>query len=447
MSFASTTAALGAFVAQSHWEDVPQTVRHGARRALLNFVATALGGSQDEAITRAVAVLRPFTGPPQARVIGRSERFDLLNAAFLNAASGNVFDYDDTHHPTVIHPTAPVAPPLLALAETRPVRGADLLHALLLGIEIACRLGNVVTPRHYIRGWHITSTCGAVGAAAASARLLGLDAGRTTWALSHGANQACGLVENLGSMAKSVSVGNAARNGLLSALLAQEGFTASEQALEGPRGFAAVMADAPQPAALSAGLGECWEAERNMLKPYPCGVVLHPVIDACLALRERQQFNVEQIAAVQVRGNPLLRQRADRPHPGSGREAAVSAQHSVAVCLLDGAAGVAQYTDARVRDPVVQSLGARVAVEEDADIAVEAAHVRIRLQDGFEHAVEVAHASGSLARPLTDAQLEAKVHELFAWRGWSGSPAQLTDALWRIDEASDSGAIMRLLSL
>jgi 2-methylcitrate dehydratase PrpD len=445
-SIEPTTAALAAFIVNSRWEDIPEHVRHETKRALMNFAAAALGGSQDEAIENAVAVLRPFAGPAQAGVIGRTERFDALNAAFLNAASGNVLDFDDTHHPTVIHPTSPVAPPLLALAETMPLTGAQLLHALTLGIEVACRLGNVVTPRHYVRGWHITSTCGAVGAAAAAAKALRLDVKRTAWALGHGANQACGLVESLGSMAKSVSVGNAARNGLLSALLAREGFTASMQTLEGPRGFAQVMGEDPQPQALTAELGTHWEATRNMLKPYPSGVVLHPVVDACLDLRSRHAIDAARIASVVVRGNPLLRQRTDRPHPESSREAAVSIQHSVAVCFLRGAAGVAQYAQNCVLDPEVRTLGARVRVEDDVSIAVEAAEVCVELDDGGRHALRIDHASGSLARPMTDAQLEAKVRSLAQWRQWQGSVEALIDTFWQLDQAPTSAGIVPLLS-
>jgi 2-methylcitrate dehydratase PrpD len=441
-----TTLALARFVTESRWEDIPASVRHEAKRALLNFIAAALGGSQDEAIAHAIAVLGPFSGPAQATVIGRSERFDLPNAAFLNAASGNVLDFDDTHHPTVIHPTSPVAPPLLALSERSRLSGAEVLHALALGIEVACRLGNVVTPRHYVRGWHITSTCGAVGAAAGAAKALRLDAERAAWALGHGANQACGLVESLGAMAKSVSVGNAARNGLLSALLARQGFTASPQTLEGPRGFVRVMGEEPQLEALTAGLGVHWEATRNMLKPYPSGVVLHPVVDACLELRRRHAIEAEHIRSVCVRGNPLLRQRTDRPQPRSGREAAVSIQHSVAVCFLFGAAGVAQYADACVHDPTVQALGARVRVDDDAGIAVEAAHVKVTLDDGRDCETLVQHASGSPARPMSDADLEAKVRGLAQWRHWSGSADALIDSLWRLDEAQDTATIVRLLA-
>jgi 2-methylcitrate dehydratase PrpD len=441
-----TTAALAHFIAASRWEDIPAPVREDSSRALLNFVAAALGGSQDEAIGRAAAVLGPFSGPAQATVIGRSERYDMLTAAFLNAASGNVLDFDDTHPPTVIHPTSPVAPVLLALAETQRLSGAELLHALVLGIEVACRLGNAVTLQHYIRGWHGTSTCGAVGAAAAAAKALRLDAERTAWALGHGANQACGLIESLGSMAKSVSVGNAARNGLLSALLAQARYSASTQTLEGPRGFIRVLGEGPDPTALTADLGSRWEAAANRLKPYPSGVVLHAVVDACLALRSRHGIDPARIRTVRAHGHPLLRQRADRPQPRAGREAAVSIQHTAAVCFLHAQAGVEQYAVAVVQDSAIRALGDRVHVEDDARIGVEAVRVEVELDDGSRHETYVEHASGSAARPMSDAELAAKVASLARWRGWRGSVEALIASIRRLEQAPDAAPIVRMLA-
>ena len=166
-------------------------------------------------------------------MIGRSERADALSAAFLNAVSANVLEFDDTQLQTVIHPAAPVVPAVFALAELRRVSGDELLHAVVLGVEAECRIGKAVTPSHYRRGWHITSTCGVFGAAAAAGKLLGLDRQRMMWALGNAAAQSAGLIESLGSMAKSISVGNAARNGLAAALLAEQGFTGPERALEG----------------------------------------------------------------------------------------------------------------------------------------------------------------------------------------------------------------------
>src|SRR6187401_2607292 len=160
------TQELAAFVADSRWEDIPAEVRREGVRSLLNFVGCALGGCHDEAIALAMQVLAPTFGPGQASLIGRAERPDVLNAAFLNAAAANVLEYDDTHLPTVMHPAAPAAPGVLALAEQRPVSGRGLLHALILGIETGCRIGVGLMPTHYRRGWHITATCGIFSGAA-----------------------------------------------------------------------------------------------------------------------------------------------------------------------------------------------------------------------------------------------------------------------------------------
>lgn len=438
------TQRLAEFIAGSRWEDIPENVRREGVRSLLNFVGCALGGAQDEAVGLATKVLAPYFGPAQASVIGRPERPDALNAAFLNAVSANVLEYDDTHLPTVIHPAAPVVPGLLALAEQHRVPGRELLHALILGIEAECRVGLSVMPTHYRRGWHITATCGIFGAAAAAAKLLGLDAQRTAWALGHAATQSAGLVESLGSMSKSIGVGNAARNGLAAALFADSGFTAAEHAIEGRYGFAPVTSDSVDLGAITERLGERWEILANAYKPYPCGVVLFPVIDACLELRAGHAPAAEHIARVVVHGHPLLRERADRPAVETGREAKVSLQHSVAVAFLFGAAGLAQYEDACVADPAVRALRARVAFAEDPSIPVEAAIVSVQLDDGTTLREHVRHGRGTPGRPMSDAELDAKVHGLAA----AGAPfvdaAGLIAAIRGIATEPDSARIMRL---
>ncbi len=323
------SARLAQFVAGTQWEQLPEAVRHESKRALVNFFATALAGCGDPALRAAEAVFARFRAGSACTVIGRAEGTDVLHAASLNAMSGNVFDYDDTHLPTIIHPTAPVAPALLALAQTRRLSGQQLLLAFVLGVEIECRLGNAISPGHYQRGWHITSTCGVFGAAAASARVLGLDDTRTLWALGNASAQSGGLVENLGSMAKSIGVGNAASNGLLSAFLAEQGFQGPQQPVEGPRGFLNVTGDKPDIESLTQGLGERWELMNNTYKPYPCGVVLNPVIEACLALRPKAP-PLSGIRLVELTGHPLLRERTDRPAPASGRGGA--GQHAACRC-------------------------------------------------------------------------------------------------------------------
>jgi 2-methylcitrate dehydratase PrpD len=433
----NVTGTLARFIAHSRWEDIPQPVRHEAKRTLLNFLGCVLGGCRDPAVEQALAVLREFSGPPQAALLGRGERLDVLSASFINGAAANAHDFDDTHLPTVIHPAAPVVPAALALAEGRQIKGSEFLHALLLGVEVECRVGNAVTPWHYAHGWHITSTCGVIGAAAAAARILKLDEAKTAAALGLAANQACGLIESLGTMAKSVSVGNAPRNGLFAALLAERGYTASAQTIEGPRGFAHVMGHDPELSKITAGLGSAWESARNTYKPYPCGIVLHPVIDALLGLRTAAKLDFESIRKVTVTGNPLLRQRTDRPNPASGREAQVSLQHTAAVCLGYGAAGLREYSDAVAAEPAMQAFGKKVEVIDDAALPVEAAKVVIHTADGRTHAREVNAPLGSLANPMSGAQLEAKVRALAAFGAPRCDAGALIRLCWQVAELDD----------
>jgi 2-methylcitrate dehydratase PrpD len=438
------TKLFSAFAAEARWEALPEQARHEAKRSILNFVATALAGCREDAVEIALASLAMFSGPRQATVIGRSERIDALSAAFLNAASGNVFDFDDTHLRTVIHPTAPIAPALFALAEMQRISGRDLLLAFALGVEIECRIGNAVSPEHYARGWHITSTCGTLGAAAAAGKLLSLDAERMAWALGAAATQTGGLVECLGTDAKSLSVGNAARNGLWSALLAERGYKGPLAPIEGRQGYLNALAPSTIDwAALTDGLGESWELLKNTYKPYPAGIVVHAAIDAALELRQAQTIAPEAIARVVVRGHPLLAARTDRPNVMTGRESQVSVQHSVAAALTFGSAGLAQYTDACVRDPAVRALRAKVEVEQDSGMTVGAASVAIWTIDGQQHATTVAAARGSLERPLSDHDIEDKLRTLAA--GWrSDHDVQpIIDAVWALDRAEDAGALLR----
>ena len=437
------TEPLARFLVTHRPEDVPERVRHEAKRSLVNFFATAFGGCRNEAIEILMAALADCFGPPHATLIGRRERADALTATFLNSVSSNVLDFDDTHLRTVIHPTAPVAPGLFALAERRPISDAALLHAFVLGVEVECRLGNALSPGHYRRGWHITATCGVLGAAAAAGKLLKLDSGRMAWALGTAATQSSGLIENLGTMSKSVGVGNSARNGLAAALYAERGMDGPDRPLEGPRGLAALMGEGEDLASVVDGLGDSWELTQNAYKPYPNGVVLHPVVDACLELRP-QVGDVARIERVMVKGHPLLRERADRPNVTTGREAQVSLQHSVAVAFLYGAASVKEYSDACVNDPAVLALRSKVTAQDDASISTDAAVVSLRTTAGDLLSAHIAHARGSLARPLSDSELEAKLRDLAAHGAPGIDAGRLIEAVWTMDQTNTAGDVMKL---
>ncbi len=436
------TPELARFIVDTKWDDLPETTRHEAKRALLNFFAVAIAGCRTQPVELALRTLGEFSGGRQATIVGRPERIDPLTAAFLNAAGANVFDYCDTHLPTVVHPTSPLAPALLALSEIRQVTGPDLLLAFALGFEIECRVGGAISPGHYPKGWHITSTCGVFGSAAGAAKLLGLDVERTVWALGSAATQSAGLCECLGWPAKSVSVGNAARNGLFSALLAEKGFAGPPEPIAGAQGFLAAMGEPPDWAALLDGLGQSWQVTNNSIKPYAAGFVIHPLLD--LALEWKRAHPDAAIDRIAVRGNPLLLQRTDRADIATGREAQVSLQHCVAAALVLGKAGLDQLTDACVADPAIKALRGKFECSADDRISTIAAEMDIWTVDGKKHALSTQAARGSSSNPLKDAEIEAKLRD--EARRWEpGQEIQpLIDAVWALDRSEDVSALLRL---
>jgi 2-methylcitrate dehydratase PrpD len=437
--------ALGRFVANSQWADLDPALRHEARRSLLNFFGGALGVARDPAVTTPLGVMQFYTGVAQATVIGQSVRLDSMSAAFVNAIAANLLDYDDTHLNTVIHPTAPVAPPALALAEQLDLPGAAVLHAFILGAEVECRIGHAVSPSHYARGWHITSTCGVFGSAVACSKLLGLDAEQTWAAIGLAASQSAGIVENLASAAKNVGMGNAARNGLLAALLARSGYRAAPLALEGPLGWARAMGDVPRLDAIIGELGDRWEFRSNTYKPYPSGIVFHAVIDACLALRDRLGASSQGIASVIVRGNQLLLDRGDR-QVATERDARVSIHHSVAVVFVTGKAGVAEFGQTAVDHPAIAALRQKVRAELDPAMPAGAASVTVRLQNGEVATMRVDHARGSASHPLSDQELEAKFRDNAALGGTTQSGSEQITAIWSMAEVPSVRPLMALMA-
>lgn len=440
MSAPGVAAALGAFVADSRWEEIPPAVRREAPRALLNHLGCALGVARDPAVQAALRAMRSLSGPAEATVFGQGLRLDVGAAAFVNAVAGNLLDFDDTHLATVIHPAAPVAPLALALAETLGLPGRAALHALLLGMEVECRIGLGVSPGHYDRGWHITSTCGVFGAAAAAARLLGLDAARTGHALGLASSLSSGHVENLPTAGKNASMGAAARNGLLAARLAEAGWEAAPAAIEGRLGWARAMGDAPDVEAMAGALGARWEVARITYKPYPAGIVFHAVIEAAMAL----EAPPEAVRHVLAEGDALLLARGDRP-VNSRHDSRVSIHHAVALGLLRRRAGVADFEAAAVADPALAALRARVEARCDPALPRGAARLTATLADGTRRVALVTQPLGSEANPMSDAALAAKLRDNLALGGFAERAEGLLAALSGLEEAPDLGGLMAWL--
>ncbi len=280
------------------------------------------------------------------------------------------------------------------------------------------------------------------GAAAGSGRLAGLDDRRMVWALGTAATQSAGLCECLGTPAKSVSVGNAARNGLWSALLAENGFDGPPEPLAGVQGFYHALGEMPDLSDVTEGWGESWEIMATSYKPYPCGFVIHPVLDCVLDWRAAHP--AAEVARVVVRGHPLLGVRTDRPDISTGREAQVSVQHAVAAALVTGKAGLEQFTDASARDPKVMALRQKIELRRDDRFSTIAAAVDITTADGGIHPLSQPAARGSDVNPLSDQDLEAKLRMAAASWDPRYDTTPLIEAIWTLDKSADASGLASL---
>jgi 2-methylcitrate dehydratase PrpD len=435
------TRALARYVVEARAVDVPAAVRKEAQRTLLNWVGCAVGGSRHETLDAALAALTPFSGPPQASVLGRRVRLDVLHAALMNGISSHVFDYDDTHLKTVIHPAGPVVSGLLALSEHQPMSGADFLHAMILGIEVECRIGNAVYPAHYDRGWHITGTAGVFGAAAACGRALGLTTQQMVWAFGLAATQPVGLREMFGSMTKPFHPGRAAQNGLTAALLAARNFTSTDVAIEGKSGWASVLSTTRDYAAITGNLGATYEIALNTYKPFACGIVIHPAIDACIQLRNQHTIGAADIERIDLRVHPLVLELTGKKTPQTGLESKFSVYFAAALAIVRGSAGMRDFSDANAKDPVIVALRDRVTATLDPAILEHQVRARVTLKGGRVLDLFVEHVVGSLERPMTDAQLEAKFLDLANGVLPDAQARALMDLCWKVEGLPAAAAL------
>lgn len=427
----------------SRWSDLPPAVQHEAKRAFINWVGCALGGASHPAVAAAHAALAEVAGPPQATVLGRGALIDIAHAALLNGLSASAYAFDDTHLPTVAHPTAPAAAALLVCAERQLIAGAAFLHALVLANELQCRLSNalVVAPAQCHVGFYMSGITGAFGVAAGVGRLIGLDAQQLIWALGIGASQASGFRATHASMSSGFVPGHAARCGLVAALMASRGFTCSEHFLEGRNGFADVFGAPAHLAALTDGLGERFECMAVASKPYPAGVFIHPVIEACLALRAQEGVEPATIELVALRVHPLALGLTGKLEPRHAYDAQVSLYHWAAAALVRKAAGLREASDACVTDADVVAMRRRISASEDASLRGDEAIATLTLRDGTTRRVHVEHCLGSAARPLTDRELEAKFLAQVVDVVPQARALQLIDACWNLPAAADVSRI------
>jgi 2-methylcitrate dehydratase PrpD len=407
---------LAARVVATSFDDIGAQARHYARIGLLDTIAVGIAGSSDEAsrIARRVA----GGAPGGALVWGTGQRVGRLEAAFVNGVAANVLDFDDCTDNLGGHPSSPILPALIALAEETGASGRDVLTAYVAGFEVETALGRGVNFHHYEKGWHPTATLGVFGAAAACARLIGLDEQRTTHALGLCASLAAGVKSNLGSMAKPMHVGNCSRNGLLAAELAAEGFTSNADALEHHQGFLEVFNGAGHYdiGRILAKWGTPWDIELPgiAIKQYPCCLSTQAVVDAMLRLARDHDLWPEQVARVDARISARRLEHTNRPAPRSALDAKLSAQYVLARALVDRAVTLAHFEGDSYRDDGIREAMTRVHVRplDDGTLAREGdffADVAVTLRDGGTVAASIDRPAGHHAGvPLDADALRAK---------------------------------------
>ena len=443
------TEAIADYVLSASFAGLSAEVQRQSVRTVVNWVGCALGGAPTPTVEAAIKGVQSYSSPGHCHVIGRRERFDAPAAAMINCLSSAAHAFDDTHLATITHPTGPVISALLAIAEAQTVPGEEFLAALMIGMELECRLSSVIVApgAGASGGWYITGITGSIGAAAAVGRVLGLDCNAMVSALGLAAAQSCGTRGTHASMACAYVPALAAQAGSTAAMMARAGFECGPAAVAGRNGLVEVIAPKADHAAINRDLGRRWEMLGNAYKPYPCGIVIHSAIDACLELVRQHRPNPDDIAEVAFDVTPGALALCWRRLPTSELEAQVSLFHWLAATLTHGEAGVAQAGLACIQDARVRDLQSRLNATSNPALAIDQAKAVMRMRDGTIHSVSVEHGVGSLVKPMSDSELNDKF--LSQARGvLSADRAKdLLAACWDVRALADMSRLLTLGAL
>jgi len=450
------TAALAHFVSQIDYAQLPTAARDMARQSLLDGLGVALAGSQEQCGEIIAGYVRGEGAARQATIVGLGLRTSTTLAALANGTLAHALDFDDFTPAFMSHTTVSLMPALLALGELRHISGRQAIAAYAAGYEVQARVGLATGPGHYEMGWHSTSTLGALGAAAAAGRVLGLTGGQMTHALGMAASGAGGLRQNFGTMTKPLHAGLAASHGVRSALLASKGFTADADILASPFGFCRVLG-APgesRPEALTKDLGERYYlAECGVdIKPYPSCRETHRCLDAVLHLVRTHSFQPEQVAQVECHTSAMIPHIVIHQHARTVLEGKFCMPFCMAVAIVDRAAGLDQFTDTRLHDPRVQSLMGKVRFlhpPEDTGRLEDLARpemVAVRLTNGETYSRSVAKALGSPGNPMPQDMLWAKYRQCASRALPPAVVERSLEMLAHLDDVPDVASLMAIVA-
>jgi 2-methylcitrate dehydratase PrpD len=450
---------LAAWIARLKPRHVPRAVREMAKEHLVDGFATMLGGAAEEASSRIDRHLIKLGGKGEATVLGTNTKVPAQHAALANGVRGHVLDFDDAQLSSrrdrpfgqLTHPTTPILAATLAVAERNGAPGLQLVTAYTAGVEVACRLADAVDPRHYLDGFHPTGTLATFGASAACAHLLRLDLCQILHAFGIAGTLAAGLRAQRGTMAKSLNAGRAAENGVVAALLAQDGFTASKNIFDDPMGyFSAACYGRVDRALIEPGRPFFFLRPGIGIKLYPCAAVMHPALDALIETVERHDIQPAQVQFVRVRLGPDAALPLVYERPRTGLEAKFSLPFSAAAAIVYRKAGLAQYSDEQARNPALIAIMRRVKLERVPRLRSignlgAQAEIEIATIDGRSFRRRAARAKGHPKTPLSRADLTEKFRECADGHIPAARADELLAALWKVEKLSSVRPLLRLL--
>lgn len=439
------TESLARLGASFTYDSLPADVRFLARQCFLDWLGVTLAGAGEPLTRILLDEIAEEGGNPQASLIGLDRRATIHQAALVNGSASHALDYDDVQWEMSGHPSVPVIPGLLALAEQRRASGADFMAAFVAGFETECRVGLLVNPGHYAKGWHATGTLGAFGSAAACANLLRLDQERWQHALGIAAAQAAGLKSMFGTMCKPLHAGKAAANGLRAATLAARGFTSNPEALETPQGFGATQTATYQPERCLAGPANGYSLRSVLFKYHAACYGTHSTIEGVLRLKEDHHLDPGSVAAIRLRVPPGNLNMCNIPEPKTPLEGKFSLRFTAALALGHGDTSEAAFTGERVLDPSLVALRDRVTVIGD-DAVAGVTEVTMTLRDGQElrAAVDVNQPAADLERQWQ--KLVAKFLGLAAPVVGDATARQIVALASELDHQPDLHDILRRCS-
>jgi 2-methylcitrate dehydratase PrpD len=432
------------FLSAMRYEDLSPAAVHEAKRAVLDWTGCALAGSTHPTVAILIKTFDGIGSTPEITVLGhRGKKLGLLDAPVANGQMGHVLDFDDTHLGGVIlHTSTATLPALFALGERRKSSGRDVTVALTAAFEAGIRAGQAA-PRHHLGGWHLTGTLGTIAAAAGSARLLGLNTEQMTYALGIGCTQAAGMQQNRGSDCKSLHAGKSAYHGVLASMLASNGFNSSPEILEGRLGFTTVFSAAQANGKITEGLGRSWMITGNGYKPYACGVVLHPLVDAMIEVSRTAGVPAADVARIEVQVHPDVIRITGVDQPGTGLMSKFSANHAASVAYIDKAGGITQFSDERSADAGVQALRRLITVKPVASFRLDQSAATVWTKSGAMHEARIEHATGTVSNPLSDQQLREKFFGNAEPVIGAQRARALADMIVRLDTLPDIGDLVR----